>query len=306
MKREAWKKELKKKLSCSLEKDKDLASLSTLHVGGTGELFAEPSDLRDVSALLRMRGEENFPLYILGGGSNVVFADGRLEGIVLSTRQLTNFKWEIQGTEGFLSTECGCPFSRVVSQAVKEGWTGAEFAVGIPGTVGGAVAGNAGVRGDSVGDLLEEVTTVEKDGNVRTWRRMEFDYAYRCFSLFSSDRLIAGCKMKFRKTSPGETEKKAELFRRARANQPQGVRSAGCTFKNPAGQSAGRLLDVSGCKGLCVGDAVVSDVHANFIFNRVQATGTDIFKLMESCRDIVLRKTGILLDPEIKLMGFGA
>ena len=294
--------ELRKSLSCPLEKDRKLAPLSTLGVGGVCEFFVEPVSLRDVSALFQMQGDENFPLYILGGGSNIVFADGKLEGVVLSTRRLGDFKWE---AEGVMTAECGCPLSLVVSSTVREGWAGAEFATGIPGTVGGAVAGNAGVGDDSVGNLLKEVMTVERDGSARTWRRDEFNYSYRYFSLFSPDRLIAGCKMKFSRTSRAETEKKTETFRRARANQPLGAKSAGCIFKNPAGHSAGRLLDIAGCKGLCVGDAVVSDVHANFIINRGRAAAVDIFKLMESCRDIVLRETGILLEPEIKLVGFG-
>jgi UDP-N-acetylmuramate dehydrogenase len=201
---------------------------------------------------------------------------------------------------------------------MKEGFTGAEFAQGIPGTVGGAVVGNAGTGGASMGELLEEVTTIENDGAVRKWKRGEFSYSYRCCSLFSrtptqgssllaascSDRLLVSCKMSFQRASYAEIDKKSETFRTARTAQPRGVKSAGCAFKNPPGDSAGRLLDLSRCKGLRAGGAVVSEAHANFFLNEGDATGADIFNLIESCRDIVFQKTGILLEPEIKLLGF--
>ena len=304
-----WKIDLRNNLTCSLEEGKELAPLSALGAGGRSELFIEPRELRDVSMLFRIRSEEDFPLYILGGGTNVVFADGELEGAVLSTRRLKGWNWRVDGASAVLEAEAGCLFPRVVSHTLREGFAGAEFAYGIPGTVGGAVAGNAGAGGESIGDLLEEVTTIEKCGGARQWRREEFGYSYRYFSIFSPFspvRFLASCKMKFQKglLSLEQKEQKIEKFRRARSNQPHGVKSAGCAFKNPPGDSAGRLLDTGGCKGLRVGGAVVSELHANFVLNGNHATGTDIFRLMELCRDIVFQKTGIRLEPEIKLLGF--
>ncbi|MDR1977360.1 MAG: UDP-N-acetylmuramate dehydrogenase [Synergistaceae bacterium] len=303
-----WKTDLKNNMTCPLEEGRDLASLSALGAGGRGELFMEPAEMRDVSVLFRIHGKEHFPLYILGGGTNVVFADGEIEGVVLSTRRLNGWRWDADGSTAVLEVDAGCPFPLVVSHVWKEGFTGAEFAHGIPGTIGGAVAGNAGAGGRSVGDLLEEATTIEEGGDVQRWKRGEFDYSYRRFSLFSSSspvRFLASCKMKFQQAPRSEIEQNVKIFRRARTNQPHGVKSAGCAFKNPPGDSAGRLLDISGCKGLHVGGAVVSELHANFLLNRNNATGADIFRLMESCRDIVFQKTGVCLEPEIKLLGFG-
>jgi UDP-N-acetylmuramate dehydrogenase len=254
-----------------------------------------------------MWNEEKFPLYILGGGTNVVFADGEIEGVVLSTRQLKGCRWKPGEGDARMEVEAGYPLSRVVFLTTQEGFTGAEFAQGIPGTVGGAVAGNAGAGGKGVGDLLEEVSTAEGDGSIRRWKREEFECSYRYCSLTArspSVRLFVSCKMKFQRTPYEEIEKNLRAFRGARSNQPRGARSAGCAFKNPAGDSAGRLLDVCGCKGLHVGGAAISIEHANFLLNQDNATGADIFRLMESCRDIVFRKTGIRLEPEIKLLGF--
>ena len=168
------------------------------------------------------------------------------------------------------------------------------------------MAGNAGAGGHSIGDLLEEVTTVESGGDIRTWKRGEFTHSYRYFSLSSPDRFLVGCKALFRRASQAVIDENLNAFRRMRTAQPHGARSAGCAFKNPPHDSAGRLLDASGCKGLCVGGATISNVHANFVINTGRATGADVFGLMQSCRDIVFRKTGVCLEPEIKLLGFHA
>ena len=145
---------------------------------------------------------------------------------------------------------------------------------------------------------------MESSGDIRTWKRGEFAYSYRHFSLSSPDRFLAACKMSFVRAPRAEIERTIDFFRRKRIIQPHGVKSAGCAFKNPPNDSAGRLLDASGCKGLRVGGAAVSDAHANFIVNTGRATGADVFELMQSCHDIVFRKTGIRLEPEIKLLGF--
>jgi UDP-N-acetylmuramate dehydrogenase len=299
-----WRTDLKRNLSCSLEERKPLAPLSALGVGGEAEFFAEPAGMPDVRELFRVRREAKFPIYILGGGTNVVFADGLLPGVVLSARRLNALRWTEDAGDILVEAEAGCPLPRLTAEAAEKGCSGLEFAQGIPGTVGGAIAGNAGAGGKSAGDLLEEVTAIEEDGGVRTWKRGEFDYSYRRCSLFSPGRFLAGCKMRLRKSSRADVERKAEIFRRARSNQPRGVKTAGCTFKNPEGDSAGRLLDISGCKGLRAGGAVVSDLHANFILNSGGATGNDIAGLIARCRDIVLQKTGILLEVEIRLLGF--
>ena len=299
-----WKAELKNKLSCALEERKELAPLSTLGVGGRCEFFVEPSDLKDVSLVFKARAHEKFSLFILGGGSNVVFADGLIGGVVLSARRLNRFRWSAKNDRVILEAEAGHLLSDVVADSVKDGLTGAEFAVGIPGTLGGALAGNAGAGGHSMGDLLEEVTTVESSGDIRTWKRCELSYSYRNFSLSSPDRFLAGCKALFRRVPHAEIKRNLDAFRQKRATQPHGVRSAGCVFKNPPHDSAGRLLDAAGCKGLKVGGAEVSAIHANFIVNTGHATGTDVFELIRSCRDIVFRKTGINLEPEINILGF--
>lgn len=295
--------EIQGRLRCVLERGKPLASLSTLGVGGSAEYYAEPWDRDDFLFLHRFSLEENVPLHILGGGSNVVFADGLMSGIVLSTRRWNDVWWMPSGDRVVADVQSGYRLASLVDSAVKEGMSGLEFAWGIPGTVGGAVAGNAGAGGRSIGDCLEEVLSIEPDGSLRRWSSGEFGYSYRSCSLSVKGRFFLSCKIGLNPSPRGEIEANLEHFRSVRSTQPHGGRSAGCSFKNPKGESAGRLLDLCGCKGMIAGGAVVSDRHANFILNRGSATAKDVLDLVRACRLRVFERTGVLLEPEIKFLG---
>lgn len=290
--------ELRRVLSCPVERDKPLSPLTTLGVGGVADCYVEPDSAGDLQALVAFSRREDLPLYVLGGGSNVLFPDGRVPGIVLSTRRRRGLSWRGDTAE----VQMGCPLQALLDGAVREGLGGLEFAAGIPGTVGGAVAGNAGAGGHGVAELLTELTALEPDGRLRRWGEGEFPFAYRSFPL-ARGRLFLSCRMRFTPCPPERIREELERFRALRRAQPGG-RSAGCTFKNPAGESAGGLLDRCGCKGMSVGDAVVSDQHANFILNRGRASSGDVFELIAACRDRVFQGTGILLEPEIKLLGW--
>ena len=291
-------------LHCPVERDRPLSGLSTLGVGGWAECYAEPTELEDFLALRRFSHREDLPFYIVGGGSNVVFADGPIPGIVVSTRRWNTVWWLPRGGRVVVDVQAGHGLASLVAAAAKQGLTGLEFALGIPGTVGGAVAGNAGAGGRGVGDSLEEVLSAEPDGALRRWSAGEFSCSYRRCSLSEPGRLLLSCKMILRPAPRGEIEESMERFRSARRMQPHGGRSAGCSFKNPDGESAGRLLDRCGCKGMAVGDAVVSDSHANFILNRGRATGGDVLSLVRACRRRVFECTGVLLEPEVRFLGW--
>ena len=311
MRKSAWIEILKNETPSYLEEDKPLAPLSTLGVGGSAELFIEPPDLESLRRLFELRAEWGFPIRFLGGGSNVVFADGRISGVVLSTRRLNSAWWsarpgDVMKNGVVADLQAGHLLSLVVERAAQEGLGGAEFALGIPGTVGGALAGNVGAGGHSLGELLEEVTSIEADGSLRRWARGDFTYSYRSFPLADGARFLLSCKVLFLPKPRGEIEREMERFRSVRGIQPHGTRSAGCTFKNPPGDSAGRLLDECGCKGMRVGGAVVSGHHANFILNDGDASGKDVLELALRCRDEVYRRKKLELHFEIKFLGFDA
>ena len=279
-------------------KNMPLSSFCTLGTGGEAEIFVAPDSIEDVSRLLGFAAREGCPVYILGGGSNVLFPDGLVRGIVLSTQNLNAIEWRTPVTA---DVDAGFRLPSLMKAVRERGLGGLEFAAGIPGTIGGAIAGNAGAGGHGVCELLEEVITVEADGTIRTWPHDEIAYSYRNCSLSEGKRVIVSARMTFRTSHPKDEEVLQSYLLR-RGTQPHGLRNAGCTFKNPEGASAGRLLDECGCKGLSVGGAVVSDVHANFILNNGHATSSDVTELVKICAKRVYDSTGIKLEPEIKIL----
>lgn len=282
----------------TIHENMPLSRFCTLGTGGEAEIFAVPSSVEDMRILFALVMNEKCPVYILGGGSNVLFPDGVITGVVISTQNLTATEWISPTTADIAS---GIKLSSLMQEVHSRGLGGLEFAAGIPGTLGGALAGNAGAGGHGVCELVEEVTTVESDGSMRTWPRDEIACSYRHCSLADEKRVILSARMTFREAQPEDSEL-LQSYQQRRKNQPHGLRNAGCTFKNPEGTSAGKLLDECGCKGLCVGGAVVSDIHANFILNKGGAKSSDVMELVRLCAKRVYDGTGILLEPEIKIL----
>ncbi len=283
----------------TLRENMPLSTLCTLGTGGQAEIFAVPSSADDMQKLFALVMNEGCDVYIIGGGSNVLFPDGVISGVVISTQSLNSVDWLTSSTADI---ESGARLSSVMSAVRERGLGGLEFAAGIPGTLGGAVAGNAGAGGHGVCELVEHAVTVEADGSVRTWPAQEIAYSYRKCSLAQGKRVILSVRMAFRAGLP-EDKAALEGYMLKRKNQPRGLKNAGCTFKNPEGFSAGKLLDECGCKGLRAGDAVVSDVHANFILNMGHAASSDVLELMRQCSRRVYDSTGVRLEPEIKILG---
>lgn len=275
-----------------------LATLSTLGVGGKAELFVAPASIGELHTLYNILINEGVPIYVVGGGSNILFPDGIVKGVVISTLNLNTTEWRTHITADF---DAGVKLSAIMKALRERGLGGLEFAAGIPGTLGGAIAGNAGAGGHGVCELLDYVITIEHDGNIRTWPDNEIAYSYRKCSLAQDKRIIVSARLTFRSANQKDIDV-LESYLLRRGTQPHGLRNAGCTFKNPEGYSAGKLLDECGCKGLAVGDAIVSDLHANFILNRGNASSSDVRKLIELCAQKVKDITGILLEPEINIL----
>lgn len=274
-----------------------LSPLCTLGAGGYAEVFIAPVSIEQMKLVYHAVMSEGCPVYILGGGSNVIFPDGLVHGAVISTVNLNSITWRTPLTADI---DSGFKLPMLLNELREKNLGGLEFAAGIPGTLGGAVSGNAGAGGHGVCELIDEVITVEPDGEIITRSNSMMDYSYRHCSLSDEKRIIVSVRMTFRPGQP-EDRKIFEDFMMKRANQPHGHKNAGCTFKNPEGISAGKLLDECGCKNLSAGDAVVSERHANFILNRGHASSSDVIKLIELCAQRVYDSTGIKLEPEIKI-----
>jgi UDP-N-acetylmuramate dehydrogenase len=188
--------------------------------------------------------------------------------------------------------------------AEKEGWSGLEFAAGIPGTVGGAVVGNSGIRDFAMGDIVESALVLNPQGKLERKMKEELVFSYRNSIFQSKNDILLSVRLLMRKDNQRDVAKRYRGFMACRAGQPHGRKTAGCVFKNPKNDFAGRLLELAGCKGFSVGDAFVAEEHANFIVNRGSATATDLHRLMEICRKQVYVTFGVTLDYEVKLFGF--
>ncbi len=281
----------------TIKENQPLSQLSTLGTGGVAEFFASPESLEELQEILRFYAGK-CPVFVIGGGSNIIIPDGNIKGLTISTRNLKSINW-LSNFTAEIQSGFSLPLLLKTIRGRNSG--GLEFAAGIPGTIGGAVAGNAGAGGKGICDFVDEVRALDSAGNLRIYRRSEFDYGYRRCSISDEGVIIVSVLMTFRE-SRAEDEKEFSDFMTRRRNQPLNSRSAGCTFKNPEGYSAGKLLDECGCKGLCIGDAVVSDIHANFILNRGKASSSDVLRLIEICASKVYGDMGIKLEPEIKTL----
>lgn len=281
--------------------DVPLREHTTWRVGGPARVFVEPAGPEDLSAVVKYARERGIPLTVLGNGSNLLIADEGLDGIVVKVGPLMS---RIQIGQGVIEAQAGAKMARILSAAGEAGRGGLEFMAGIPASVGGAVAMNAGANGSSIGDRVLEVTVVDQDGGIQVRTRAELGFAYRFSVLQTSGAIVAAVRLACLPRS-GELirAEMREYLEKRRKTQPLEYPSAGSVFRNPPGEAAGRLIDRAGGKGLRVGDAQVSPKHANFIVNLGSAKAREILELMNRVQTLVLNATGILLEPEVKFLG---
>ncbi|MBQ7561118.1 MAG: UDP-N-acetylmuramate dehydrogenase [Synergistaceae bacterium] len=280
----------------NINENKPLRDLCTLGVGGNAKYFAAPESVSEFVKILLASKNENLPVYVIGGGSNLIFPDSMIDGLVIATGNLSAINW----SENFIEIQSGYKLPLLVKNFRDKNLGGLEFAAGIPGTLGGAIYGNAGTSGHGICELVESVLTLDSTGNLKIFSADDFSFEYRKCSLADEKIIIISAKIRLDNALSWNEDEYQKVLS-SRKNQPLNFRSAGCTFKNPAGFSAGKLLDDCGCKNISVGGAVVSDKHANFILNINNASYSDIVNLIEICRRKVLTLTGINLEQEIKI-----
>jgi UDP-N-acetylenolpyruvoylglucosamine reductase len=288
--------------SAKVRRDEPLAPRTTLRVGGAARLYAEPADADDLRALLQTAAAAGAPVFLLGRGSNLIVTDEGVEGIVVALAQEHWSQFAVR-PDGRIWVGAGLRLKNLCGLAARAGLAGCEFLEGIPGTVGGALRMNAGAMGGWIFDLVDEVEVMTRAGERRTLRRAELHVAYRhCAEL--GEAIALGALLH----PPAQAEAAAigrqlDVYRNKRHETQPREPSAGCVFKNPPGDSAGRLIDACGLKGERVGDAEVSPVHANFIINRGQATAADVLELVRRVRARVRQAQGVELEPEVLLYG---
>jgi UDP-N-acetylmuramate dehydrogenase len=298
----ALKESLFRDLSCPIEENVSLAQYCTFGAAGTARFLIAPSDVTDVIKIMLARKQYQFPLLFLGGGSNVLLSD--IDGVVILSSGFRGVNYYKESNRIIVEAGSGHHLKSVVKESLRRGYSGFEFAVGIPGTVGGAVIGNAGTQREVVGRLLLWVECVTPDGSIMRLDSKDIESSYRFSSLSEKGCYITKCAFEITYGDIELIRKKCLEYWSRRSNQPFLYKSAGCIFKNTENDSAGKLLEESGCKGMRVGDAAISELHANFCVNLGNASAFDIRKLICKCRDIVYEKKGILLDFEVKMFGF--
>jgi UDP-N-acetylmuramate dehydrogenase len=280
--------------------DELMSRHTSWHVGGPADLWFVPRDLADLSAFLgQLPGD--VPVTWVGLGSNALVRDAGIRGVVICPHGSLNLLERIDETR--IRAEAGVPCARIGRQAVKWGLGPAEFFAGSPGTLGGALAMNAGAWGQETWPRVEEVETIDRAGVIRRRSPSEYRVGYRSVVPPAHGEWFVAATLKFEPDPAASTDSIRRLLERRLASQPIGEWSCGSVFTNPPGDHAARLIEMAGLKGFSVGDAAVSTKHANFIINRGHARAVDIEAVIRHVQETVARVHGIRLETEVRILG---
>ncbi len=296
--RELIEEQKKKYPGAAARENEPMSAHTSLKIGGEAAAYFEPVSAEELKSIVSACAEEGLRYFVLGKGSNVLFADGRLDLAVISTSGLSEIK-----TEGeTITAGAGAALSKIASAALAASLTGFETLHGIPGSLGGAVYMNAGAYGGEIKDVCESVTVLE-NGEIREYAARDCDFSYRHSAFEEKEAVIISARFRLK---PGDPEKIRAIMRdlsdRRRAKQPLEFPSAGSTFKRPTGDYAARLIEAAGLKGRQNGGAQVSEKHAGFLINRGGATFEDFYGLMVTVQKEVFKFSGVLLEPEVRII----
>jgi len=283
-----------------LKRHEPLSQHTSWRVGGPADRFYEPAGVEDLSEFLKTL-PENEPLYWVGLGSNLLVRDGGVRGTVIMLSGKLNGLERIDAST--LRAEAGVASAKLARFSVQQGLHGAEFLAGVPGTVGGALAMNAGAFGSETWSVVTAVETMDHAGRIRTRLPSDYQIGYRSVQGPAGEWFIAG---HFGLVPGNEVEGQAlikSLLAKRGATQPTQLPNAGSVFRNPPGEYSARLIERTGLKGFCIGGACVSELHANFIINTGGASAADIEALIEAVRDKVYAAQGIRLETEVRIFG---
>ena len=282
-----------------LTRNASLAEYNSWRVGGCADILYIPADLDDLAIFLQTLPAD-IPIFWLGLGSNVLIRDGGLEGVVIVTQgALSN----MSTVDCLVRAEAGVSCAQLARYTARQALTGLEFMAGIPGTVGGALAMNAGCYGGETWQCVQQVETINRLGERRLRQAAEFEVGYRHVSRYPDEWFVAG----HFKLAHGEKARSLEnirvLLEKRNASQPTGLPNCGSVFRNPPGQYAAKLIELSGLKGKIIGGASVSEKHANFIINEGNASASDIEQLIKHIGEKVMLEHGVSLIPEVCFVG---
>lgn len=280
-----------------------LANYTSYKVGGNAQWYVEPKSLSEILAIFEWLDNQQLPLTFLGAGSNLLISDQGIPGLVMNTRYLRHCQFEEEET--IVKVAAGYSLPKLTWKLAKRGWQGLEWAVGIPGTVGGAVVMNAGAHKNCMADVLISAKVAYPNGKIAHLSASELNYSYRTSALQKKEILVLEATLKLQEgfTKSEMMQLNTQNFNHRKNTQPYDKPSCGSIFRNPQPQAAGWLIEKTGLKGYKIGDAQVAHRHANFILNCGKATAQDIFNLIHHVQEKVENNWAIALHPEVKFLG---
>lgn len=284
----------------TIKANEPLSNYTYTKTGGPADLLVFPRSVEQVQRVLAAVKQENLPLTVLGNASNLIVKDGGIRGLVMILTDMQELV--LEGNQ--LKAASGAALIEASRQAAAARLTGLEFACGIPGSIGGAIYMNAGAYGGEVKDVISQVEVVTRDGQLKTYAGADCDFSYRHSRFQEGDEVILGVTFDL---APGDQSaidsKVAELTHLRQSKQPLEYPSCGSVFKRPEGYFAGKLIQDAGLQGYQVGGAQVSTKHAGFIVNVDHATATDYLAVIEHIRLVVWARTGVFMEPEVRIIG---
>ncbi|KJU81949.1 UDP-N-acetylenolpyruvoylglucosamine reductase [Candidatus Magnetobacterium bavaricum] len=275
---------------------------TSLGIGGSAAMYYEPQDINSLMALVQRAREMSLPLIIIGRGSNLLFGDEDIDAVVVSTRQLNTLQWLLNKDVLTIKAAAGLPLQKLLNFALKASAAGLEGLAGIPGTLGGAIAGNAGSFGFEIKDVIEDISLITNTGELRQLTAEMIPFSYRHCGLAGDGVIVEATLRLIRGNANALKERFNDCLSQKKKSQPLAELSAGCVFKNPPGDFAGKLIENAGCKAMAEGQIEVSTRHANFFINKARGTAADFLTLMTRVQEAVRANSGVELTPEIKIV----
>ena len=274
---------------------------TSFKIGGPADIMVLPASEEEIVHALKVCKDTSVPFFIMGNGSNLLVRDKGIRGVVIKISENYS-EIEIEGTN--IRAQSGVLLSTLSRAAVRNSLKGLEFASGIPGTLGGAITMNAGAYGGEIKDAVVSVRCIDSNGNIHILQKEDMKFGYRTSLIQTTDLIVSEVNMELEYGDQQESlDLMAELARRRREKQPLAYPSAGSTFKRPVGYYAGKLIQDCGLKGLRIGDAQISELHAGFIINLGNATAQNVIDLIKKVQEIIYDKYGVEMVPEVRIVG---
>lgn len=290
-----------REISEDVKINEEMKNHTTFRIGGPADIFVSVKSAEEIIRILEACNESKTPCMVMGNGSNMLVSDKGIRGVVIHVGSNMS-GCRIDGENVY--AEAGILMSALAKKILEAELTGFEFAAGIPGTLGGGIYMNAGAYGGELKDIIDEVTYIDENNEIKTSKNDELEFGYR-HSIFETGKyVILSCTMKLKKGNFEEIKAQmADYTKRRNDKQPVSMPSAGSTFKRPEGYFAGKLIQDCGLMGYSIGGAQVSEKHAGFVVNKGGATADNVLKLIEHIQKTVMDKFGVWLEPEVRLIG---